>query len=73
MTSSISRCVSCGKDKLIKHHGDFTVLSQGKKVRVRNVDYYHCPRCGEEFMDLDNELKIDRSVSKRSTAAGIKK
>jgi YgiT-type zinc finger domain-containing protein len=57
----------------MKLHGDFTVLSQGKKVRVRNVDYYRCPRCGEEFMDLENELKIDRTVSKRSAAARIEK
>lgn len=59
MTNRITHCISCDSDKITKKKGPFSVSVCGETVKIPGVEYYACPECGETFLDLDNETKID--------------
>jgi YgiT-type zinc finger domain-containing protein len=59
MSNRITRCISCHSDKIVKKRGAFPAPIRGKTVKIPNVEYYVCSQCGETFLDLDNETKID--------------
>ena len=67
MSNSITHCISCGNDKLQKKRRGFHVTVHGKTLNVPNIEFYVCSRCGEIFLDLDNETKLDLYLKQRRT------
>lgn len=67
MSNSITHCISCGNDKLQKKRRGFRVTVHGKTLNVPNIEFYVCSRCGETFLDLDNETKVDLFLKQRRT------
>lgn len=67
MASSITRCISCGGDKLTKKRGPFPAVVHSKTVKIPGIEYYVCSRCGETFLDLNNEAKIDLYLERHQT------
>jgi YgiT-type zinc finger domain-containing protein len=65
MNSRIDRCISCDSDKITKKKGFFSANVRGETVKIPGIEYYVCSRCGETFLDLDNESKIDRYLKER--------
>ena len=59
MNSAITNCIVCGNAQIKKRRGRFSVVTHGKTVEVPGIESYHCSKCGETFLDLDNEAKID--------------
>jgi len=59
MSSQITRCISCDSDKIMKKKGPFSAAVSGTTVKIPGIEYYVCSECGETFLDLDNETKID--------------
>lgn len=59
MSNKITRCIACQSDKIRRKRGLFPVTVHGEMVKVPDVEYYACSKCGETFLDLDNETKID--------------
>ncbi len=59
MSNAIAHCISCQSEKIRKKRGAFPVTVHGKAVKIPNVEWYECAQCGETFLDLDNESKID--------------
>jgi YgiT-type zinc finger domain-containing protein len=73
MSSRITRCISCHSDKIKKRRGLFPVSVCGESVKVPGIEYHVCSQCGETFLDLDNETKIDLYLKQhrtRSVASG---
>ena len=69
MNSKITHCISCNSVKIAKKRGSFPVSIRGKTIRVPNIERYVCAECGETFLDLDNEAKIDAYLKPRRTRA----
>jgi len=69
MSNKITRCISCGSDKIRKKRGLFPVNVRGETERIPDIDCNICSRCGETFLDLDNETKIDLYLDRRRTGA----
>ena len=69
VSGKITRCIACRSDKIVKERGGFPVTIRGKTVKVPNVERYVCAECGETFLDLDNEAKIDPYLKPRRTRA----
>jgi len=67
MSNPINRCISCQSDKIRKKRGAFPVTKHGKTVNVPGIERYTCSQCGETFLDLDNETKIDNYLAQRET------
>ncbi|MBU4273733.1 MAG: YgiT-type zinc finger protein [Planctomycetes bacterium] len=73
MSNSITHCISCGSDKLEKKRRGFPVTVHGTALKVPNIEFYTCSRCGETFLDLDNETKLDLYLKRRRTSAKSKR
>jgi YgiT-type zinc finger domain-containing protein len=69
MTSQITHCISCDSDKITRKKGLFPVTAHGEAMKVPDIEYHVCSRCGETFLDLDNEGKIDLYLEQHRTAA----
>jgi YgiT-type zinc finger domain-containing protein len=71
MSNRIIRCISCQSDKIKKKRGMFPATVRGESVKIPDIEYYICSQCGETFLDLDNETKIDLYIVQHplSTAA----
>jgi YgiT-type zinc finger domain-containing protein len=59
MSNKFSFCIACQSDNIQKVRGAFQITIEGKKMKIPDLEYYVCSQCGEQFMDLDNESKID--------------
>ena len=57
--SKITRCIACQSDKIKRKRGLFPVTVRGEEVKIPDIEHYVCSNCGETFLDLDNETKID--------------
>jgi YgiT-type zinc finger domain-containing protein len=71
----ITRCPSCGSDKIKKVRRNWTGIFKGKTFVVPNLQYYECPDCGEKVYDRDamreieaNSPAFERVHSKRKSA-----
>ena len=69
MNNKITHCISCNSIRIAKKRGGFPVTIRGKTIRVPNIERYVCAECGETFLDLDNETKIDAYLKPRRTRA----
>ena len=69
MTNAITYCISCQSRKIKKKRGSFPATVHGKTVRIPGVEYYCCSDCGEMFLDLDNEAKVDRYMERQRIGA----
>ena len=67
MSNSITHCISCGSDKLQKKRRGFPVTVHGTALKIPNIEFYLCSQCGETFLDLDNETKLDLYLKRRRT------
>jgi YgiT-type zinc finger domain-containing protein len=66
MTNQFSRCIACHSEKINKVRGAFPVTVHEKTLMIPNIEYYVCTQCGEKFMDLDNENKIDAYLKNKN-------
>jgi YgiT-type zinc finger domain-containing protein len=66
MSSIFTHCIACQSDKIRKVQGSFSVTIQDKTLKIPHIEYYECSQCGEKFMDLDNESKIDAYLKRKS-------
>ena len=69
MNNRITHCIACNSVRIAKKRGGFPVTIRGKTIRVPNIERYVCAECGETFLDLDNEAKIDAYLKPRRTRA----
>jgi len=65
MSNAMTNCISCGSGKIKRKRGPFPATVHGKTVKVPSVEYYCCSDCGETFLDLDNEAKLDRYLEQQ--------
>jgi len=65
MSNEFKYCIGCQNDNIKKVHGSFQITIEGKKMKVPNIEYYICSQCGEQFMDLENESKIDAYLKRK--------
>jgi len=65
MNNTFTYCIACQSDNIQKVRGAFQITIAGKKMKVPNIEYYICSQCGEQFMDLDNESKIDAYLKRK--------
>ena len=73
MSSRITRCIACESDKIRRKRGLFPATVHGETVKIPNMEYYVCSACGETFLDLENETKIDLYLEQhrpRAVASG---
>jgi uncharacterized protein with PIN domain len=66
MTNQFTRCIDCQSEKINKVRGAFPVSIHDKIWKVPSIEYYVCTQCGEKFMDLVNESKIDEYLKRKS-------
>jgi YgiT-type zinc finger domain-containing protein len=59
MSNRIIHCITCQSDKIKRKQGMFPVTVHGEIVKIPGIESYVCPECGETFLDLDNETRID--------------
>ena len=69
MSDKITRCIACRSGEIAKKRGRFPVTVHGKTVVVPRIESHTCSRCGETFLELDNEAKIDAYLKPRRTRA----
>jgi YgiT-type zinc finger domain-containing protein len=55
----ISRCPTCGSDKIKRVVRDIDRIYKGQTYTVPAVEFYHCPNCGENVYDREAMLKIE--------------
>jgi len=67
MTSTIAHCIVCQSAQIKKKRGSFSVTCHENTVEVPDIESYHCSQCGETFLDLDNETKIDVYLERQRT------
>ena len=75
MNNNFTNCIACDSAQVKKRLGRFSIIYQGKAVEVPGIESYCCSKCGETFLDLDNEAKIDMYLQRQRTqpvATGIK-
>jgi YgiT-type zinc finger domain-containing protein len=66
MSNPFTCCITCHSEKINKVRGAFPVAIHDKTWKVPNIEYYVCTQCGEKFMDLDNESKIDAYLKNKN-------
>jgi YgiT-type zinc finger domain-containing protein len=66
MTNAFTRCISCGGETIDKIEGKYSITVRNRKTTIPGIEYYSCARCGETFMDLENERKIDAYLKAES-------
>ena len=66
MTDTFTRCIACRSEKIDKVRGAFPIVIHDKSWKVPGIEYYVCAQCGEKFMDLDNEGKIDAFLKSKN-------
>jgi YgiT-type zinc finger domain-containing protein len=69
MTNKITRCISCDSESIRRRKGIFPASVGGATVDIPDIEYYVCGKCGETFLDLDNESKIDLFLAQRREQA----
>ncbi len=69
MNNRTTRCIACRSDKVRKKRGLFPVTIRGETVKVPDIEYHICSQCGETFLDLDNETKIDLYLKQHGARA----
>ena len=69
MNNMFSRCIACQSENIHKVRGVFQINMTNKEIKVPNIEYYTCSQCGEQFMDLDNEIKIDAYLKNKHLCA----
>lgn len=50
-TFQVSACPSCGSTAIRVIRGTWSGTYQGKRYVVKDLRYFHCPRCGEKVYD----------------------
>ena len=56
---TITKCPSCGSDRIRRVRRDWTDTFEGKTYKVPDLEFYECPECGEELYDRDAMRKIE--------------
>ena len=70
MKSKLSECPLCGSRAVEKHIGSLKVrISKGSFIRIPNIEYEKCKKCGETVTDYKSEKKIDAFLKLRQKAA----
>jgi len=67
MSNRITHCIACDSDRIAKKRGLFSVTVHGQIVKIPAIESYTCATCGETFLDLDNEAKIDAYLERHRT------
>ena len=52
-------CPTCGSNKIRKAHGAWAADFQGHTYTVPDLEYYECPRCGEQVYDREAMRRIE--------------
>ncbi len=55
----ITKCPTCGSDKLKAVRRNFTREFEGQRYMVPNLEFHECPDCGERLFDRDAMRKIE--------------
>jgi YgiT-type zinc finger domain-containing protein len=55
----IKQCPSCGSPKIQRVRKNWDGEFRGKAYRVKHLEFYHCPDCGEQVFDRDAMRKIE--------------
>ena len=54
----LSVCPSCGSARIRVVRGDWSESFKGKRYVVKDLRYFHCPRCGEKVYSPDAMRRI---------------
>ncbi|MBH0199889.1 MAG: type II toxin-antitoxin system MqsA family antitoxin [Nitrospira sp.] len=55
----ISKCPSCGSNKIKKVRRKWTGKYQGQLYSVPRLEFHECPACGEKVYDCEAMRKIE--------------
>lgn len=56
---TITRCPTCGSDKIARARRDWTVTVGSRVVTVPDLEFYECPNCGERVYEPEAMRRID--------------
>jgi len=59
MTVALTKCPTCGSDKIKKVRRQWTGTFHGHTYLVPRLDFYECPACGEKVYDWEAMRKIE--------------
>jgi len=54
----LSACPSCGSTRIRMVRGDWSADFTGKRYVVKDLRYFHCPRCGEKVYSPEAMRRI---------------
>jgi len=56
---SITKCPTCGSEKIKKVRRKWTGNFHGQRYSVTRLEFHECPACGEKVYDRDAMRKIE--------------
>ncbi len=56
---TITKCPTCGSDKIKKIRRKWTGTARGQTYSVPRLEFYECPSCGEKVYDREAMRKIE--------------
>jgi YgiT-type zinc finger domain-containing protein len=54
----VSACPACGSTRIRSVRGDWSGTFKRKRYVVKDLRYFHCPRCGEKVYSPDAMRRI---------------
>lgn len=69
----VSTCPSCGSNRIRTVRGDWTGVLKGKRYVVKDLRYFHCPRCGEKVYDPEAMHRIQAGSPAFSKTRRVRK
>jgi YgiT-type zinc finger domain-containing protein len=69
MNSQFKHCIQCGSKKIKMTEGTFHLKIKKRLIDIPDIQYYTCANCSEQFMNLDNESKVDKYLRQKKLLA----
>lgn len=59
----------CSSRRIRKRTGSIEVRFGKKTIRVPDIEYHQCEKCGEVLTDVENERRIDDYIARQRKRA----
>lgn len=70
---TITQCPSCASRKIKHKRQDWEGEANGTSYKVRDLQFYECPSCGERIFDRDAMRKIEARSPVFAKSARVKR
>jgi YgiT-type zinc finger domain-containing protein len=69
----VSACPACGSTRIRTVRGDWSCTFKRKRSVVKDLRYFHCPRCGEKVYSPDAMRRIEAASPAFSKTRRVRK